>query len=285
MISPSGLGIAAKIAVAHTIFNVANSGMFLPMSGLLAKLVVKLVPERRGDLAAKPVVLEEHLLDTPVIALEQAKREIIRMAKTAKMGLEQCISGIVDDDRRKLESVRQIEDFLDEFQYEITSYLSVLSRRQLSDEVSVELPVLLHTVNDLERIGDHAVNIVEIAERKIEQKLSFSDAALAEADQLRKETEQMFDYVIAALENNDTEAAKSALVNENNLNKMQMDFRGTHVQRMAEGICSPQTGLIFIDLVDNVEKIGDHLTNIAQAAIGGLQWNGIDLKISPNPPE
>jgi len=160
-----------------------------------------------------------------------------------------------------------------------------LSRRQLSDEVSVELPVLLHTVNDLERIGDHAVNIVEIAERKIEQKLSFSDAALAEADQLRKETEQMFDYVIAALENNDTEAAKSALVNENNLNKMQMDFRGTHVQRMAEGICSPQTGLIFIDLVDNVEKIGDHLTNIAQAAIGGLQWNGIDLKISPNPPE
>jgi len=287
-ISPWELGpdyIAANIAVAHTIFNVTNSAMFLPMSGLLAILVVKLVPERPGDLAAKPVVLEEHLLDTPGIALEQAKREIIRMAKTAKMGLEQCISGIVDDNRRKLESVMQIEDFLDEFQYEITSYLSVLSRRQLSDEVSVELPVLLHTVNDLERIGDHTVNIVEIAERKIEQKLSFSDAALAETDQLRKETEQMFDYVIAALENNDTEAAKSALVNENNLNKMQMDFRGTHVQRMAEAICSPQTGLIFIDLVDNVEKIGDHLTNIAQAVIGGLQWNGIDLKISPNPPE
>jgi phosphate:Na+ symporter len=286
LISPWGLRqdtIAANIAVAHTIFNVVNSGVFLPMTGLLEKLVIKLVPERRGDLAARPVVLEEHLLDTPGIALEQAKREIIRMARTAKMGLEQCISGIVDDDRRKLESVRQIEDFLDEFQYEITSYLSVLSRRQLSDEVSVELPVLLHTVNDLERIGDHTVNIVEIAERKIEQKLSFSDAALAEADQLRKETEQMFDYVITSLENNDTEAARSALINENNLNRMQMDFRGTHVQRMGEGICSPQTGLIFIDLVDNVEKIGDHLTNIAQAVIGGLQWNGIDLKISPNP--
>jgi len=284
-ISPWGLRqdtIAANIAVAHTVFNVINSGVFLPMAGLLEKLVIKLVPERRGDLTARPVVLEEHLLDTPVIALEQAKREIIRMAKTAKMGLEQSITGIVDDDRRTLESVRQIEDFLDEFQYEITSYLSVLSRRQLSDEVSVELPVLLHTVNDLERIGDHAVNIVEIAERKIEQKLSFSDAALAEADQLRKETEQMFDYVIAALENNDTEAAKSALVNENNLNKMQMDFRGTHVQRMGEGICSPQTGLIFIDLVDNIEKIGDHLTNIAQAVIGGLQWDGIELKISPD---
>jgi phosphate:Na+ symporter len=285
LISPWELGpgtIAANIAIAHTIFNVGNSAIFLPISGLLAKLVIKLVPERAGDVAAKPVVLEEHLLDTPVIALEQAKLEIIRMAKTAKTALENSIDGIVNDDRRKLESTRQIEDYLDEFQYEITSYLSALSRREVSDEVSVELPVLLHTVNDLERIGDHAVNIVEIAERKIEQKLSFSDSALAESDKLRKEAEQMFDNVVAALENNDDRAARAALVNEGNLNKMQMDFRYSHVRRMSEGVCSPEAGLIFIDLVDNVEKIGDHLTNIAQAVIGGLQWDGIELEEPPS---
>ena len=285
IISPWELGpgtIAANIAIAHTVFNVGNSVIFLPISGLLAKLVIKLVPERAGDVAAKPVVLEEHLLDTPVIALEQAKLEIIRMAKTAKTALENSIDGIVNDDRRKLESTRQIEDYLDEFQYEITSYLSALSRREVSDEVSVELPVLLHTVNDLERIGDHAVNIVEIAERKIEQKLVFSDFAVDEADQLRKEAEQMFDYVIAALENNDAGAARAALVNEGNLNKMQMDFRYSHVRRMSEGVCSPEAGLIFIDLVDNIEKIGDHLTNIAQAVIGGLQWNGIELEEPPS---
>jgi phosphate:Na+ symporter len=285
IISPWELGpgtIAANIAIAHTVFNVSSSAVFLPMSGLLAKLVIKLVPERADDLAAKPVVLEEHLLDTPVIALEQAKLEIIRMSKTAKTALEQSIDGIIYDDRRKLESTRQIEDYLDEFQYEITSYLSALSRREVSDEVSVELPVLLHTVNDLERIGDHAVNIVEIAERKIEQKLLFSDSALGEADRLRKEAEQMLDYIIAALENNDAGAARAALVNEGNLNKMQMDFRHSHVQRMSEGVCSPEAGLIFIDLVDNIEKIGDHLTNIAQAVIGGLQWNGIELEQPPS---
>jgi phosphate:Na+ symporter len=284
-ISPWELGpgtIAANIAVAHTIFNVGNSAIFLPLSGLLAKLVIKLVPEKAGDLAAKPVVLEEHLLDTPVIALEQAKLEIIRMAKTAKTALENSIDGIVNDDRRKLESTRQIEDYLDEFQYEITSYLSALSRREVSDEVSVELPVLLHTVNDLERIGDHAVNIVEIAERKMEQKLVFSDFAVDEAGQLRKEAEQMLDYVIAALENNDAGAARAALVNESNLNRMQMDFRQSHVRRMSESVCSPETGLIFIDLVDNVEKIGDHLTNIAQAVIGGLQWDGVELEEPPS---
>lgn len=283
VISPWKLGpgtIAANIAIAHTLFNVVNSSIFLPLAGVLEKLVVKFVPEKPGDLAAKPVVLEYHLLDTPVIALEQSRREIVRMAKTAKTALEQSISGIVDDDRRKLESVRQIEDFIDEFQYEITSYLSMLSRRQLSDEVSVELPVLLHTVNDLERIGDHAVNIVEISERKIDKKLSFSDSALTEIDQLRSEIEQMFEYIIEALENSDIKAGKSALVNESNINKMQMDFRRSHVQRMSDSVCSPEAGLVFIDLVDNVEKIGDHLTNIAQAVIGGLQWEGVKPKVA-----
>jgi Na+/phosphate symporter len=100
---------------------------------------------------------------------------------------------------------------------------------------------------------------------------------------LKKEAEQMCDYIITALENNDTEAAKSALVNEDNLNKMQIVLRRSHVQRMSEGLCSPQAGLIFIDLVDNIEKIGDHLTNIAQAVIGGLQWAEDEPKISTNP--
>jgi phosphate:Na+ symporter len=128
------------------------------------------------------------------------------------------------------------------------------------------------------RIGDHAVNIVEIAQRKIDQKLSFSNSALGEAEQLRKEASQMFGYVITALENNDTAAARLALVNENNLNKMQVDFRRSHVQRMTDRLCSAETGLIFIDLVDNVEKIGDHLSNIAQAVIGGLQWAEVEPK-------
>ena len=282
-ISPWELGpatIAANIAIAHTVFNVGNSSIFLPLSGILRRIVVKLVPEKPGDIAAKPVILEEHLLDTPVIALEQSKREIIRMAKTAKQAVENCISAIVNNDRRTLETIRQIEDFVDEFQIAITTYLTALSRRQLSDEVSIELPVLLHTVNDLERIGDHAVNVVEITERKIEKKLSFSDLALAEIGQLRQEIEQMFGSVIVALENNEIKAAQTALVNENKINRMQMDFRRSHVQRMSEGICSAETGLVFIDLIDNIEKIGDHLTNIAQAIIGGLQWEGVKPKLS-----
>lgn len=270
--------IMVHIAVSHSMFNIFNTIVFLPTIGVLEKIVMKVLPVTAEELAYKPVALEKHLLNTPVIALEQTKREILRMATTAKQAVQQSVSGLVNDDRKELASVMQTEDFIDEMQYEITSYLSALSRRQLSDEVSTELPVLLHTVNDLERVGDHAVNIVEIAERKIEQKVSFSDWALSETEKLQKEAEEMFDCIIGALKDNDITTAQSALINEAHLNRMQLEFRRSHVQRMSEGVCSAEAGLIFIDLVDNIEKIGDHLTNIAQAVIGGLQWNGIEEK-------
>jgi len=270
--------IMVHIAVAHSTFNVFNTLVFLPIIRWLEALVMKVLPVREDELGQEPVVLERHLLNTPVIALDQARRGILRMAKTAKKAVNQAIEGLEKNDGKKLEQTRETEVAVDNFQFEITSYLAALSRRELSNELAIELPVLLHTVNDLERTGDHAVNIAEVAERKIEQKISFSNSAQTEATRLKNEANQMFDYISIALENNDTEAAKSALINEENLNKMQMDFRRSHVQRMTEGICSPQAGLIFIDLVDNVEKIGDHLTNIAQAVIGGLQWSGTEVK-------
>jgi phosphate:Na+ symporter len=274
--------IAVSIAVAHTTFNVINSLIFLPLVSVLEKGAFWMVPLCPSEAAAQPVILERHLLSTPEIALDQARREIVRMAHTAKAGFSDAVNGLITDDRKKLQSARAAEDFTDTQQYEITSYLTDLSRQQLSDEVANSLPVLLHTVNDLERIGDHAVNIAEIAIRKIDQKLTFSDPAMAEVHQLDKEANAMFDLVIEALDRNDPGPARAALANEDNLNRMQIDFRRSHVQRMCtESQCTPEAGLIFIDLVDNVEKTGDHLANIAQAVIGGLQWDGIELEMSP----
>jgi len=274
--------IAVSIAVTHSTIKVFEAVFFLPLTGVLEKIAVKIVPEKPGDLVVRPTVLERHLLATPELAMDQVRREIVRMAQTSKRAVLLAIEGLVEKNRKKLGMARTNEEVTDTLQYEITSYLAALSTKELSDEISTELPVWLHTINDLERVGDHAVNIVEIAERKIEQKLTFSDSAHDEADQLRQEAEQMCDCIIKALEDNDIDAAKSALVNEENLNRMQIDFRRSHVQRMSEGICSADTGLIFIDLVDNVEKVGDHLSNIAQGVIGGLQWDGVEAKTSRN---
>jgi phosphate:Na+ symporter len=279
--------IMLHIAVAHTTFNVFNTLVFLPLVSWLEAAVRAIVPVKAEEMRARPLVLEEHLLDTPEIAVDQARREIVRMTQTARDAVNYAVDGLVEDDRRKLVLANQTEEATDSFQYEITAYLAALSTKQLSDKISVELPVLMHTVNDLERIGDHAVNITEIAERKIGQKLAFSDSAGQEVGRLRTEVNQMFDRIVTALENNDTNAATLALSNEETLNRMQLDFRRNHVQRMTDGICNVQTGLIFIDLVDNMEKIGDHLSNIAHSVIGGLQWDGseakkVTVKINPS---
>ena len=268
--------IMLHIAVAHSLFNVFNTFVFLPLIGLIEKLLLKVLPVTVEEVEQQPVVLEERLLDTPVIALSQAKRELIRMAGEAKRAVESATSGLMSGDVKKLEKTRKTEDLIDEFQVEITSYLVELSERQLGDEVSIELPVLLHVVNDLERVGDHAVNIVEIAERKIEQKIVFGKTATKESTELVVEVVTMLDRIIVAMKNTDVQSAHKALGNENRLNRMQVNFRRSHVQRMTDGTCSASAGLIFIDLVDNVEKIGDHLTNIAQSVIGGVQWYGVD---------
>ena len=239
-------------------------------------LVIKILPFTEDESEQQPLVLEERLYGTPVIALGQAKREIIRMARTAKRAVEHATKGLTDNDRKEIDKTMQVEDVVDGFQHEITTYLVGLSQRQLSDEVSIELPVLLHMVNDLERVSDHAVNISEIAERKIEQKIDFSDIAGQEAEEMVSEAYSMFENIIRALEKNDVQAAHGALGNENRLNRMQVKLRRSHVQRMTDGSCSANSGLIFIDLVDNLEKIGDHLTNIAQSVIGGIHWDGIE---------
>lgn len=275
-ITPWSLGfntIGLEIAAAHSVFNVVNALVFLPLVGVLERVVVRIVPARKGDIQMQPVTLDRNLLDTPPVAMNQAKRELVRMVKTARGALDDAVVAIRNDDRIALKRVAIQEDAVDEFQTEITRYLVELSQRTLSPEAANELPVLLHTVNDVERIGDHAVNITEIAGRKLDQRLTFSQEAAGEMARMSNEVDQMFDDILDAIENNDLAAANRSLKHEEAINLMQMEFRRSHVQRLGEGTCSAMVGLLFVDFVDNLEKIGDHLTNIAQGVLGGLQWD------------
>ncbi len=276
-ITPWSLGfntIGLEIAAAHSIFNVVNALAFLPLVGLLEKTVVRILPARKGDIQVQPVTLDRNLLATPPVAMDQARRELVRMAETARDALDDAITAVRHDDRAALKRVAIKEDAVDDFQTEITRYLVELSQRTLSSEEAGELPVLLHAVNDVERISDHAVNITEIAVRKFDQKLTFSQHATEEMGRMRDEIYQMFDNILAAIGNNDLSAAKESFKHEKTINRMQMELRRSHVRRLSEGTCSAMVGLLFVDFVDNLEKIGDHLTNIAQGVLGGLQWDG-----------
>jgi len=266
--------IMVHIALAHTVFNVINSVcVFLPLVRILERAAVRLTPSRNDSLELAPIYLERHLLGSPAVAIQQTIKELIRMAEMAKDALGNGISCFFTHDPSLEDRVRKQEDAIDVLQKEITQYLIEISERNLDETEAEEIPVLVHSVNDVERIGDHAENIIELAVRKQDQRLEISDKALEELQQIGDHTLSMFDEVLHTLREQDDRAARRVLEREESLNAMQVQLKENHVLRLQNQECHILSGLLFVSFVDNLEKIGDHLTNIAQASLRHLRWS------------
>ncbi len=266
--------IMIHIAVANSAFKIINALVFLPFIGLLEKASIWLVPKKKGAIEMGPKFLEKHLLETPPIAIEQARRETVRMMGLASKSVSSAVKSFFENDLSALKPVAKLEQAVDNLQSAITQYLVELSQRVLSPEESQELPVLIHNVNDIERIGDHSENIVELTERKIDKKLPFSEEAISELRLMWNELNGMMIEAEEALRKNDSQMAENVLRREQRVNKFQSDLKKSHVNRLNSGACDIQSGVVFIDFVDNLEKIGDHLTNVAQGVIGEMRWRG-----------
>lgn len=276
------------IATAHTMFNVLATLVFLPFVSQLAWVIERLIPITKAETELRPVTLEEHLLDTPSFALQQVRGEIVRMANMAASAMTVALDGLNSRNMKVLKIVQAKEEATDEFQDAITNYLVKLATRNLPEEIAEELPVLMHSVNDIERIGDHAVNIAEIAHRKNEKNHPFGGNAEMEIGKMRGRVDRMFEHIINALEQGDPTEATLALQNEGEINQMLKQYRRNHVKRLHAGDCHALSGLLFVDTIQNLEKIGDHLTNVAQAFLGGLHWDSpleIDVDNPDDPDE
>ena len=180
----------------------------------------------------------------------------------------------MDNDLKALKPVSNLEQAVDNLQTAITQYLVELSQKPLSQEESEEIPVLIHSVNDIERIGDHAENILELSERKVEKKLPFTVEADKEVRSMWNELHSMMLETEEALRKNDISIAERVLNREQRINQFQVDLKKSHVRRLNKVECDLKSGIVFMDFVDNLEKIGDHLTNIAQAVVGDMKWKG-----------
>jgi phosphate:Na+ symporter len=266
--------IMLHIALSHTIFNVINSFIvFLPLISVLEKLTVKLAKAKPGTIDMTPIYLEKHLLDNPPIAIKQSIQEILRMMGIAYDTLHNAFYCYRNRDLHLAQKINAGEDAVDHLQKEITQYLVELSRKHLDIDEAETIPVLLHSVNDIERVSDHAINILELAQRRAEQGLSLTRTAAEEADRIFSVSVSMFRNTIDALKNEDIEAAGAVLEDEKLLNNLQVLLKENHIKRVNRGECNMLSGIVFIDFVDNVEKIGDHLTNVAQGVLRHLRWN------------
>jgi phosphate:Na+ symporter len=265
--------IMRQVANSHTLFNVINAVIFLPLVGVLRRVVERIIPAGEADMPIEPKFLEPHLLDTPLVALQQVKSEIVRMATISRQSVSEATLAFFEGDSAGFKRIHTLEEGIDNLQREITHYLVELARRSLTEVESEQLPVLLHTVNDIEKIGDHAENIVELAERRKFQRVRLPADALDELRLIASEVDRMAGYTIDALAADDMNKARRALTVEERVNKLHMEMRQGYARRLRKGEAGASSGLLFFDMVMNYEKMGDHYTNISQAVLGQLQWD------------
>lgn len=272
LVSFTSTDTVRQCANAHTLFNVINTLIFIPFVGLFSKIIERIVPGKEFVIDMGPKYLEKHLINTPVFALDAATKELIRMAEHAREMVSEATSGFINSDEKILGNLTKREEALDNLQEAVTDYLMVLTQRDLSEEESKRIPALLHAVNDVERIGDHSENLMELAMRRIEEGLLLSENAISEIENMAKKIDTMAEAAIKALNTNSTDDAAKVLEIEEEVNALTDKLRQNHIDRLGKGECKVVSGIVFLDMVSNFEKIGDHLTNVAQAVMGRLQW-------------
>ena len=253
------------IAICHTIFNILCTAVLLPASSLLEKLAYKLVPE--GDAPEKIVELDERLLVTPPIAVEQSSHLASKMAIEAFNGFRLSIQSITDYTPEIAEQIRQIEDNTDHYEDILGTYLTKLSNHQVSDEDSAIITKLLKAIGDFERISDHAVNVLESVEELREKGIEFTPAAKEEFATLCAATDEILTITETAYLNNDLALAYDVEPLEDVVDKLKTLLRNNHIVRLRDGSCTVETGFIWSDLITNFERVSDHCSNVAVGII------------------
>ena len=262
--APAILGESATmygIAIAHTAFNVACTALLLPASGLLEKLAIRLVPD--GKKKDAEVTLDERLLATPPLALEQCSVVAEDMAYYASGALKKAIDCVMEFDPKAAQEVRESEDKTDTYEDMLGTYLLKLGAEPLSDAASEEVTELLKLIGDFERIGDHAVNIIESAEEMHDKQLEFSRSAKYELSVMSAAVGEVMDLAVKAFAENDAQAASCVEPLEQVVDDLKDELRTRHILRMKKGECSIEAGFVWSDLLTNLERASDHCSNVA----------------------
>jgi len=270
IVSLTSSNLPRQIANAHTIFNVIMAIIMLPAVGLLILLVKKVLPGEDIKIDKGARYLDENLLNTPSIAVGQAKKETLRMANIVKRMLQDSQEALFTRERKFILPVLKNEESVDALDNVIESYLTKISGGSLSKKQSKEVAILVHSISDIERIGDHAHNIAELAEYMRKEKLYFSKIALEELKRIFDTTEESYFKAIEVLDKKDEKLGQVVLDLEITVDNMQRELEKNHYQRLKEGTCQPEVGPIYVDIIRNLERISDHAHNIAYVTMIGF---------------
>ena len=268
LFNPAILGESAThfgIAICHTIFNIACTAILLPSGNLLEKLVCKLVPDAKETETTSE--LDERLFATPSIALERSRILTGEMADTAAATLQVAMTSLMGYTSELGQQVRDLEDKTDHYEDSLGTYLVKLSAIKISPADSNEAAMLLKALNDFARIGDHALNLVESAEELQDKSLSLSDAAKHELNVLIRAVNEIVELSFTAFREKDLQKAYLVEPLEQVIDDLKEKMRVHHILRLQQGNCSIETGFVWSDLLNALERVGDHCSNIAGCVV------------------
>lgn len=274
MISPSGPEvevISRQIANSHLLFNLTNTIIFLPFIWVLVKIVTKIVPgEDKEKLGDEPIFLDNNALEHPVFAIHLAIQELSRNATLAFEMVKKSRKAFVDIDLSEANEVIETDSIVNKLRTKTIEYLSqILAAESITDFQKERVAALMHVASDIEHIGDYCKNIIDLAEDRSKNKYTFSEVANKEIDTCFNMIENMIVDTIQCLETGNPKLAGNVLDEEEKINKLELEIRKDHMHRLGDNTCSPAVTVVFLDVVHNIERMGDSCNNIAEAVIKG----------------
>lgn len=262
------LNIKMQIAQTHGVFNVSNTLFQLPFVSLLAAIVTKLVPGEDVTTELEPKFLEPRILSNPSVALGQAKREVLRMGQLAKESFAHSTAYFFTGLDNEAKRSAQLEVVINSLERKITDYIVKINVKKLSLEESNQAYIFMSAVKDIERVGDHTENIIELTELRNEREIHFSIEALSDMRRMIDKTMETYEWALISLEKLDEDLAAKVVSNDDDIDEMEKVFRRAHIGRLNEGVCNGDAGAIYLDILSNLERIGDHSVNIAKYVLG-----------------
>lgn len=254
------------IAIVHSIFNVATTLILLPFTKQLEKLA-NLIIKDKGDEGKKRILLDERLITVPSFAVTNALDVVMDMSQISKEAVQKAISLLDHYDEKVAAEIKDMETMLDNYEDQLGTYMVKISKIGVSDSDSKKISRILHSIDDFERIGDHAENLIGVAAEMYEKKIVFSKDATVQLEQLQKALLEIVDISTKAFVNNDLALAASVEPLEQVIDNIIAKIKAGHVDRLQTGDCTIELGFVLSDLLTNYERVSDHCSNVAVAII------------------
>ncbi len=258
------------IACMHTIFNVITTAMLLPLSNVLVKLAYKFIKQtdaERMEIEKKHIVLDELLLKTPSVAIEACRNLTVDMAELTRETIKDALKLLDEYDEQLVEKVTANETILDNYEDKLNGYLVKLSKSSITSDDGQTVSKMMHTIGNLERISDHAVNLSESAQEIHDKNISFSDECCDEIDVISDAIAENIDKALDAYIHDNLNQAHGIEPLEEVVDNLSAELKSRHIERLQQGKCTVELGYIYQDILTNLERISDHCSNIAGCMI------------------